>query len=59
MDLTIDEGLAQGIENKNSWGRSTKLEFSKFDGSDLDSWLLRAKYFFSKWMEQRKRIKLR
>lgn len=46
VDLT--EGKPFVIMNEvTPWGRSTKLEFPKFSGEDLDSWLLWAECFFN------------
>ncbi|KAF2289731.1 hypothetical protein GH714_038384 [Hevea brasiliensis] len=32
--------------NPHSWHHSTKLEFPRFDGNDLETWLLKTEYYF-------------
>ncbi|KAF2321856.1 hypothetical protein GH714_003181 [Hevea brasiliensis] len=32
--------------NRHSWHHSTKLEFPRFDGNDLETWLLKTEYYF-------------
>ncbi|KAF2287775.1 hypothetical protein GH714_002668 [Hevea brasiliensis] len=40
-----DSGLNVNF-NANTWGSNTKLEFPRFSGEGLESWLLRSEYFF-------------
>lgn len=44
VDL-MEKGVLIGSSQKVHWGESTKLEFLKFSGKDLDNWLLRVSYF--------------
>ncbi|KAF2301132.1 hypothetical protein GH714_020360 [Hevea brasiliensis] len=37
--------------NPHSWHHSTKLEFPRFDGNDLETWLLKTEYYFEGYVK--------
>ncbi|KAF2283411.1 hypothetical protein GH714_004026 [Hevea brasiliensis] len=44
----VEQGQIEGNVGNGGkpWGSTTKIEFPRFDGEELEEWLLRSKYFF-------------